>query len=258
MNKALIKKWHKVISVAMLILTSTSIIADELNVVVKKSAQINQSAILSQKKIDRLAEQTQDKLQAFKSVNKETDGLKVYNAQMTRQIENQLLEMQRLADSMDHVTVIERQITPLMLRMIAGLEEFIKLDVPFLPEERSKRLSSLTAMMDRADIAVSEKFRRVLEAYQVEVEYGHTIESYSANAKVDGQEQEVNYLRIGRIALVLQSRDKQNMRVWDQKYKLWKPLDSSYKTQVNKGLRMAQKQLAPDMIVMPVPVASAN
>lgn len=228
--------------------------ADELKTVVNKSAEINQSAALSQKKVDHLADQIQSKLQQFKSVNKETEGLKVYNAQMDRQIENQLIEMQRLADSMDQVTVIERQITPLMLRMIAGLEEFVGLDVPFLAEERASRISNLKEMMDRADVAVSEKFRRVLEAYQVEVDYGRTIESYAGNAQVDGKNQQVNYLRIGRVTLVFQSRDKQNMGIWDQSEKTWKALDNSYRTQVSKGLRMAQKQLAPDMIIVPVSV----
>lgn len=232
--------------------------ADELKTVVDKSAGINQSAIQSQKNVDRLADEIQNKLQLFKSMNKETDGLRIYNAQMDRQIENQLLEMTRLADSMDQVTIIERQITPLMLRMIKGLEEFMKLDVPFLPEERQKRLSELNGMMDRADIAVSEKFRRVLEAYQVEVDYGRTIESYAGNADVDGLEQEVNYLRIGRVALVFQSRDKQNMGIWNQKTTKWEVLDSEYRSQVSKGLRMAQKQLAPDMIIVPIAAAEAK
>lgn len=232
--------------------------ADELKTVVDNSAVINQSAIESQKKVDRLADEIQSKLQQFKSVNKETDGLKIYNAQMSRQIENQLLEMTRLSESMDQVTVIERQITPLMLRMISGLEEFVSLDVPFLPDERADRLKQLNEMMDRADVAVSEKFRRVLEAYQVEVDYGRTIESYAGNAEVNGKQQEVNYLRIGRVALVFQSRDKQNMGIWDQKDKQWKPLDSDYRSQISKGLRMAQKQLAPDMIIVPIAAAQSK
>lgn len=244
--------------VSLLLAMNSYVEADELKVVVDNSAVINESAIKSQQKVDRLADEIQSKLQQFKSVNKETDGLKIYNAQMNRQIENQLLEMTRLSESMDQVTVIERQITPLMLRMISGLEEFVKLDVPFLPEERQNRLTQLNEMMDRAEVAVSEKFRRVLEAYQVEVDYGRTIESYAGNAEVNGQQQEVNYLRIGRVALVFQSRDKQNMGIWDDKAKEWKPLDSSYRSQISKGLRMAKKQLAPDMIIVPIAAAEAK
>ncbi|TQV88378.1 DUF3450 domain-containing protein [Aliikangiella coralliicola] len=237
------------------IYTGKQVSANTLKPVVDKSAAINESAVKSQKKIDRLAEQIDNKLQQFKSVNKEFEGLQVYNQQMEKQIENQLLEMQRLNDSIDTVSVIERQITPLMLRMIKGLEDFVALDVPFLTEEREKRIQSLKEMMTRADVAVSEKFRRILEAYQVEVDYGRTIEAYTGMADIDGNEQEVNFLRVGRVSLVYQTRDRQLMGVWNKKNQQWEPLDKEYRTQTIKGLRMAQKQLAPDMIIVPVSAA---
>ena len=257
-------RFHSVGIAISIVLLAANLNAEEssnpiaLESVVDESTKINQSATASQKKIDRYVDQIQDKLQAFKAVNKETEGLKVYNAQMDRQIESQLLEMQRLASSIDQVTVIERQITPLMLRMIKGLEEFVSLDVPFLPEERTTRLQGLNEMMDRADVSVSEKFRRILEAYQVEVDYGRTIESYAGNVKINDKEQEVNFLRIGRVALVYQSRDKQTMGIWNQKSKQWDVLDDSYRTQVSKGLRMAQKQLAPDMIIAPISITDSE
>jgi hypothetical protein len=146
----------------------------------------------------------------------------------------------------------------LMLRMISGLKEFVELDIPFLEDERTKRIKGLDDMMVRADVAVSEKFRRLIEAYQVEVDYGRTIESYAGNALVNEKEQEVNFLRIGRVALVYQSRDKQMMGIWDQKNKSWGSLDNEYRTQVSKGLRMAQKQLAPDMIIVPIYAAETK
>ncbi len=226
-----------------------------LKPIVDKSAVINELAISSQKKIDRLAEQIEGKLQQFKAINKEIDGLQIYNQQMERQIENQALEMQRLSDSMDKVSVIERQIAPLMLRMIEGLRDFVALDVPFLKEERETRLTRLSHIMDRADVAVSEKFRRVLEAYQVEVDYGRTIESYTGLAEVNGNEQEVNFLRIGRVALLYQTRDRSSMGIWNKSSNQWEALDNEFRSQTIKGLRMAQKQLAPDMIVVPVPAA---
>lgn len=232
--------------------------ADTLKPVLDKSSAINQSAKQSQERIDRLAEVIDSKLQQYKTINKETDGLVVYNKQMDRQIQNQLLEMQKLNGSIDKVSVIERQITPLMLRMIKGLEDFVSLDVPFLSEERERRLSLLNDMMDRADVAVSEKFRRILEAYQVEVDYGRTIEAYTGVANVNGSEQDVNYLRIGRIALVYQTRDKNTMGVWNQETRGWEALDNEYRNQISNGLKMARKQKAPDMIVVPVPPAKAK
>ncbi len=223
--------------------------------VVKAGQKINQSADTSQKKIDKISDQIQTKLQQFKTVNKEIDGLNVYNGQMQKQIDNQLAELADIANSMEQVSIIERQISPLMARMISTLEAFVSLDVPFLAEERAKRLESLNSMMERADIAVSEKFRRVLEAYQIEVDYGRTIEAYSGLLDINGQEQNVDFLRIGRVSYIYQTRDGSELGMWNQETKTWEALPASYRTDINKAFRIAKKQLAPDLVVVPLNVS---
>ncbi len=230
----------------------------DLNKVVTAGKKITQSANQSQQRVDQINDQIQSKLQQFKTVNKEVDGLNVYNKQMQAQIDNQLLELQQLATSMEQVSIIERQVSPLMARMIETLESFVSLDVPFLAEERSKRLASLNAMLTRADVSVAEKFRRVLEAYQVEVDYGRTIEAYTGLQEVNGQQLDVDFLRVGRVSLVYRSRDGKAMGVWDQKSQSWLTLDDEYRSDINKALRIARKQLAPDLIVVPVAQNSAE
>jgi len=233
--------------------------ADEsLSKVVNAGKQINQSANKSQRRVDVISEQIQTKLQQFKTVNKEIDGLRVYNKQMNTQIENQLNELNQLASSMEQVSIIERQISPLMARMIDTLEMFVDLDVQFLPTERNERIAGLKEMMERADVSVSEKFRRVLEAYQVEVEYGRTIEAYNGLLTIDGSERDVDFLRIGRVSLVYQTRDGQKLGLWNNKTKGWDELPAEYRTNINKGLRIARKQLAPDLIIVPVAQNSAE
>ncbi|WP_440056395.1 DUF3450 domain-containing protein (plasmid) [Pseudoalteromonas sp. T1lg65] len=229
--------------------------ANELNQVMDKSAAINESAAKSQTKIDGIADSMQSRLQKFKTLNKEIDGLAVYNAQLDKQIKNQLDEMAAINASMDRVSVIERQITPLMLRMITGLEQFVNLDVPFLPEERKNRIEQLTDLMDRADITSSEKFRRVLEAYQVEVDYGRTIEAYTSLLPVDGQEREVDFLRIGRLELLYVTKDGKKAGYWNKDSRKFESLPETNISQINKGIRIARKQLAPDMLTLPVQAA---
>lgn len=220
----------------------------------KKAAAINQSAVASQQTINSVTADIESKLQQFKTINKEIDGLKVYNGQLDKQIANQLEEMAQLNSAIDEVSVIERQITPLMMRMIDGLEQFVALDVPFLPTERAERIAKLRSMMDRADVSPSEKFRRVLEAYQVEVRYGRDVEAYAGIHEVDGIEREVDFLRLGRTALVYQTRDGQLQGAWNKVSKKWESLDSSYRSHVTKGLRMAKKQLAPDLLMLPIAI----
>lgn len=248
-------KGVKPLILASIVAMSATVQANDLNKVIDKSSEINQSAVQSQIKIDKIADSMQGRLQQFKTLNKEIDGLTVYNAQLSKQLSNQMSEMEAINLSMDQVSIIERQITPLMLRMITGLEQFVALDVPFLTDERETRLASLKDMMNRADINSSEKFRRVLEAYQVEVDYGRTIEAYTALLDVDGQEREVDFLRIGRLELIYLTRDGKKAGSWDTTSKQFVALDDSTISQISKGLRIARKQLAPDMLTLPVHAA---
>ena len=238
-------------------LAATPVLAQDdevLKPVVDEAAKINESAAKSQEKINGITDQIDSKLQQFKTLMKEIEGLEVYNTQLRKQINNQEQEMADLNSAIDEVSVVERQITPLMMRMIDGLEQFVALDVPFLPEERANRVADLRAMMDRADVAASEKFRRVMEAYQVEMDYGRTMEAYSGIHTINGQERDVEFLRLGRTALIYQTRDASMQGVWNKQTRQWEELDSSYRTQITKGLRMAKKQLAPDLLMLPVAI----
>ena len=238
-------------------LAATPVLAQDdevLKPVVDEAAKINESAAKSQEKINGITDQIDSKLQQFKTLMKEIEGLEVYNTQLRKQINNQEQEMADLNAAIDEVSVVERQITPLMMRMIDGLEQFVALDVPFLPEERANRVADLRAMMDRADVAASEKFRRVMEAYQVEMDYGRTMDAYSGIHTINGQERDVEFLRLGRTALIYQTRDASMQGVWNKQTRQWEELDSSYRTQITKGLRMAKKQLAPDLLMLPVAI----
>ncbi len=246
---------YSLLSAIVLASSVTSVQANELKPVIKAGKAIAESAVQSQQKINQLAEQTQSKLQQYQTVNKEIEGLKVYNVQLQKQLQSQYDEMASLNLDIDRVSVIERQITPLMIRMINGLEQFVELDVPFLPKERADRVASLKDLMDRADVAVSEKFRRVLEAYQVEMGYGRSIEAYQGLIEVNGQERDVDFLRIGRVALMYITRDGSYAGLWDQDSKTWQKADDEFRMHITKGLRMAKKQLAPDLLVMPIKAA---
>ena len=244
-----------VITGALALNTVFAVQANDLKPVIKAGKEISSLAVTSQQKINGIADQTQTKFQQYQMVNKEIEGLNIYNAQLQKQLQSQYDEMKSLNADIDRVSVIERQITPLMIRMIDGLQQFVELDVPFLPTERAERVSNLKNMMDRADVAVSEKFRRVLEAYQVEMGYGRSIEAYSGLINVEGQERDVDFLRIGRVALMYITRDGSVAGVWDNEAKDWQNADDEFRMHITKGLRMAKKQLAPDLLVMPIKTA---
>ena len=109
--------------------------------------------------------------------------------------------------------------------------------------------------MGRADVTNAEKYRRIMEAYQIENEYGRTIEAYRGGLERDDREITVYFLRFGRIALLYQTLDESEAGVWNAETGSWVPLDSSYRSTIRQGIRIARKQAAPDLIQLPLPAA---
>ena len=205
----------------------------------------------SQVRVDKVVTQTRSMEDQYRANLKEIDGLKIYNKLLELQIENQERVKVDLEQSIANVAIVNRQIVPVMTRMIDSLEQFISLDVPFLKQERSDRVESLNELMSRQDVTVAEKFRKVTEAYQIENDYGRTIETYKDTFDVDGAILELDVLRIGRIALLHQSVDGKISGVWNQDTQSWDDA-SSQRNQIKLGLRIAKKQVPPDLVILPV------
>lgn len=235
------------------IFSAGQVFAQSLDEVLGVRAETTQQGRRSQAKIDELTDETRDLLSQYKQVMKIVDGLRVYNQQQERLIQSQEEEMADLNDSIERVTVIERQMGPLIERMISNLEEFVELDLPFLEQEREERIDFLKELMDRADVAVSEKFSQVLDAYQVENSYGSTIEAYTDVIEIDGKQRQVDMLKWGRVVLAFQTPDQEITGAWDHRQNDWVMLDDSYRSAVRDGLRMARQTKTPDLVRLPVP-----
>lgn len=233
--------------------------ADEtLHAILDVSTQKNSAAVKSQVKIDKLAEETRSLLGDYKTVNKQIDGLKVYNARLQNQIDNQVRRIADIDESIANVTVVQRQMTPLVIRMIDGLEQFVELDIPFHIDERRQRVAFLRSNLDRSDVSIAEKFRQVLEAYKIENEYGRKIDAYKGSVDIGGVERDVNFFRVGRVALLYQTTDTEVSGAWDQSSRAWIQLDSGeYRNAIMKGLRIARKEASIDLLKLPIPAPEA-
>ncbi|MBT8148702.1 MAG: DUF3450 domain-containing protein [Gammaproteobacteria bacterium] len=214
----------------------------------------------SQAKIDGIAEQTNDLLQDFKQVSKEIEGLRVYNAQLESRIQNQLDRITQIDQAIIDVKSIQRQIPPLLEKMLDGLENFIALDVPFHLEERQGRAARLRDNMGKSNQSVAENFRQVLEAYKIENEYGRKLEAYEASVDFngDGIERQVDMFRVGRIALLYRTLDGEEVGRWDNKNRRWEALDTGkWSDQVNTGIRIARNQAVKDILQLPIAAPEA-
>ena len=225
---------------------------DALGSVLAETIETNQAARLSQKKVDSLDDETREMFEQYRAVLRENESLRIYNDQLQRMTDAQQEEMVSLDRQIAEIASTHRDIVPLMLRMVDALDNFVALDLPFLPEERGRRLQNLRELMDRSDVSVSEKYRRILEAYQIENDYGRTIEGYRAELASGDVTRTVDFLRLGRVGLYYQSLDGREVGHWDRSAGAWRHLDADYRQSIRDGLRIARKQSAPDLLTLPV------
>ena len=224
----------------------------DIDSAIAEERQGNDQSIASQARINVIDDQTDQMASEYRTTLDTIESLRVYNAQLEKLIASQEAELASLDEQIGNVTQVGREVTPLMLRMVDALVSFVGADVPMLVSERENRLANLVELMDRADVEDSEKYRRIMEAYQIENEYGRTIEVYQDTLNIDGEERTLDFLRVGRVALLYQTLDGEEVGAWDQREKRWVKLPGSYSASIRKGIRIARKQLAPDMIRVPV------
>ena len=223
---------------------------DEMHEVGKEKLD---EALASQAKIDEVVAGAQERLIKYRALQKQIEGLKAYNEQLSIQVSSQQELIERFEKSLSQVALIERQMTPLANRMVGALEDFIAIDLPFHNTERQERTAFINENLSAADINVAEKYRQVIEAYQIENEYGRKIDAYQDIVTLEGIEREVDVLRIGRIALVCQTRDTRLSARWNPDSRAWEVLDNStYRNAIRNGIKMARKQASIDILTLPV------
>ena len=244
-----------VASIAAVVALAGSVFAQSVGVdqVLQADQQRINLAQASQERINEVVEGTRSLADQYRAINKEIDGLRVYNRLMTAQTNGQTATLDDIGLSMDQVDVINRQIFPLMERMIDGLKQSVALDIPFLIEERNERLVNLDVIMERSDVSVAEKFRKVMEAYQIELDYGTSNEWYRQSLDIGGAVREYNMLRVGRIGLYFQSDDTNITGWYNAEAGAFEMLGNEHRSEVRKGIRVARQLIAPELILLPVP-----
>lgn len=256
MNKTSIYlKYVFPIVMTWLLLPASFASTEPLKGAIKGNNEITLLATDSQKKIDKLFDMKQVNLQNYLQESKRLEQLKIYNQQLMKQLDGQSSAITGLTQSIEDITVIERQITPLLLSMIRSLEAFISLDVPFNEQERKERITFLKEMMKRGDISVAEQFRQVFESYQIEVEYGATIEASKGSVDIRGLPTNVEFLRVGRIVYLYRTFDNKKFGAWNERKKRWEKLSKEYAGDIQRAFKVANKQTAPEMLILPVAYA---
>ena len=227
---------------------SAAELKDSLQVV----SSSNKSAVASQKKIDELSLETRKLLEEYRKL---VDGSE-YQAAFTRELEeleqSQQQQLEALREQIAQARITQQRIVPLMRSMADALEKFVVLDLPFQQDERITAVFDLRERLRRPDISVAAKFRLVMEAYQLEQDYGDNIAAWRGPLEFEGETLSVEYLRVGRVALYYQTLDGASSGYWDANSGEWMALDVGYNRDLTQALRVAQNLTAPQLLNLPV------
>jgi len=174
--------------------------------------------------------------------------------QIEQQLRSQEAELASLESQLEGLDAEAVGTQVLLQRMFSELESFVQNDLPFFTEERTERIDRLRDMMASVETSASEKFRRLAEAYQIELEYGRTMSAYKQTL-ADGRE--VDIVRLGRVTLLYRTVDGTDAGYWDHQQKTWVAAPGSNRA-IEEALQIAKEERAPDLIVVPVPAAQGE
>ena len=205
----------------------------------------------SQDKVDNLSDEKDSLLAEWKVVVKQVEGLRIYNAQKRAQIKAQEDRLLVLENQTKEIDTTKRLIPGVMTNIALRLEKDIKDNAPFLIDVRLGRVNQVLDILVDPTVTESERVRQVLEAVNIEREYGRTIETYEDAIVLDGEEKVVNILRIGRLALLYQLKDQSEAGVWDNELKEWVKVEG-YRIPIRDGIRMANKTAPLDLLSLPI------
>ncbi len=253
--KSLLKK--SVVGAALLTIVPSAAFADRTDDIVANNKRRLEAGAASQKRIDDVSERTEKIVAEYHQQRKNVEVLKKFNERLRRTLQAQENAMVKLERSIEDASLIERQIVPLMLSMIDGLEKFIAADIPFKLDERRARLDRIKGYLTNANISAAERFRQVLEAYSIENAYGQSIDTFTEELQLDGAAKTVNILQIGRAGLYYQTSDGTQSGYWDKQAKQWTSLDASHNGGITKAIRITQGKEVNDLMTLPIAAPEA-
>ena len=227
--------------------------ADSFDAVIAAARARDASARAAQQAVDQLADRARDLSGAYLDATHRSAMLTAYNARIEQQIVAQETRRAEIEGSLARLTGMQREVLPMLARMLDALDRFIALDLPFQTAERHARVRALRALLDAPQLELAEKYRRILDAYRVEEEYGRTLASWHGRVEFDGSALEVELLRIGRIGLFCRSADGNAAAYWDARAVAWRRLGDSAQTEaVRRGIAIALGARADTLLMLPV------
>lgn len=240
---------------AALLLSFTAIAADDISEAFDLSIAAQRAASASQARVDKLDAETRALREKRKAAQWRALQLSAYAAKLEQDAAVEEKKRKDLEDQIQRIASTGTDLMPLMRRMVAELDSFVAADLPFMQEARRTRVHELGALLDDPKRGNAEKFRRVLEAYRTEVDYGHSLGAEDAQGQCNGPQGPVTLVRVGRVGLYCLSADGARAGFWDGHG--WQPLeDRDELANVRHAKAVARAEEPPQLLELPVRAAS--
>ncbi|SGY95623.1 TonB system biopolymer transport component [Moritella viscosa] len=228
----------------------------KLDNIIGSKQQSQVQAQRTQEHIADLDDKTSETVNEYRALLRENAVLTAYTTQLEKQVSQQQQLLISLEKNMASVRETRMELTPLMQEMVQVLTLFVEQDIPFLWQERQLRLAELNRLLDNPNISVADKYRRILEAYQIETEYGDTIETWQAQLPLSDADKTVQLIRVGRVALYYLTPDHNNAGYWDNNSRTWLILPASWLPKVKQAYDVADNKTVPTLLSLPLLEAS--
>ncbi|MEO0982020.1 MAG: DUF3450 domain-containing protein [Pseudomonadota bacterium] len=236
---------------AALILGAAATASAQLRPALEVGERATKRAEEIQTRINQLDDQRSDLVREFRTVLQRKDAADLFARQQQRVIDSQAREIESLTDQLGRVDEITAQMIPMMLDMIADLEAFVAADLPFKSDLRRDRLDALTAALDDPQVPPAEAYRLIIEAYQAEMEYGSTVDTWTETIDIDGAPTDVEMFQYGRIALVYLAPGGRAAR-WSRDDGQWVSVPGSYAGDIREAIRVAEGKTQQTVLFAPV------
>ncbi|PHR55301.1 MAG: hypothetical protein COA47_14260 [Robiginitomaculum sp.] len=245
-----------VAALAISTLGGAAVAQQQLSRALSTATQSTAAGAAAQARIDRIDDETNSVVGEYRAALQETETVALNVEQQRIFLRSQQNEIDSISSQIARVDEVQDQLLPMMLRMIGNLEDFVNADVPFQMGERQDRIQKLKDLMEDPAQSPSERYRQIINAYQIELSYGNQTTSYSEPLVIDGSEaRKVEFLRVGRVTLMYTDTDA-SMHIWSQANKAWEDLPSSYALDISSATRIALEQKTPEVFPAPLPGAT--
>lgn len=236
----------------LLIFSSSALAASDPKAVHEQAAKAIAAEAAAQETYEQWTDNKESLAAEIRDMKAMNAWLQFQNQKYEKYLRKQEAVIAELERRKQEARRIRMELEPFLETVVDDLEKFVAGDLPFFDQERAGRIRFLRASLDDYHLDLSEKLRRVVEALQVETEYGRSVSTTASELEINGTPTRVSIFRLGRTALFYRTADGSGTGVWDRNSKTWRPLDESFGRTLKQASDMADRKRAVELLYLPM------